>query len=89
MNPQEKIVSASVSYQVSDWVFRQVLESTPQMFPLKTTVTFLAVDQNADLFVPIAPALVPDLPWDLWYPFVASGEWRWSAGGESEALVRG
>ena len=70
-NPQQKIVKASVSFQLSNWVFRQTLNSQQQAFPFKTSVTFLAAPQETDLFVPILPSIIPELPWDVFYPFVA------------------
>ena len=72
-NPQEKIVSAAVSYHTSNWVFRQPLDAQTQQFSVKTTVTFVRLEQAADVFVPILPTLIPELPWDVLYPFVASG----------------
>ena len=70
-NPQYKIVSASMSVQTSTWTFRQPVNTQKQAFPIKTTVTFLAMDQAADQFVPIMPAIIPELPWDVLYPFVS------------------
>lgn len=72
-NPQRKIVAARMWYGTDSWRFRQSLSTTPQRFAFYTTVTFAEFpSEQTGAFVPPTPPILPQLPHDLFYPFVLS-----------------
>ena len=43
--------------------------ATPQLFRIKSTVSFVPISDDPSLVVPPAPRLIPPLPNDIFYPF--------------------
>ena len=70
-NPQNKIVSAAVSYSSRDWTMRLPFEDnvSKQAFALSVTVSFIFRDQELKSYNPPAPPVLFKVPYDVFYPF--------------------
>ena len=81
MNPQPKIVAARVSFGREDVKF--IADSNPttstkeMILVLTTSVSFVhLVNEALEEYVPPAPPLLPEIPYDIFYPFLLSGAQR-------------
>jgi hypothetical protein len=82
LNPQPKIVAARVSFGREDIKF--IAESNPTTsqsktmnLVLTTSVSFVhLVNEALEEYVPPAPPLLPEIPYDIFYPFLLSGAQR-------------
>lgn len=73
-NPQNKIVAASSSVETSNWVWRLPHDSTStQTFQFTVTTTFVYTDKNQLTgYLPPAPPVLFEVPYDVFYPFLSS-----------------
>lgn len=78
LNPQPKIVAARVSFGREDIKFIANANPTGQTSAtmdvvLTTSVTFVHLANEAlEEYVPPAPPLLPEIPYDIFYPFLLS-----------------
>mmetsp|Transcript_36931 Transcript_36931/g.59747 ORF Transcript_36931/g.59747 Transcript_36931/m.59747 type:complete len:641 (-) Transcript_36931:209-2131(-) len=70
--PQPRILGANVQYASTAWAFTSIDRSATQHFFFTITVTFAQVVSGPNYFSAPAPALLPSLPQDLFYPFTQS-----------------
>ncbi len=73
-NPQNKIVAAASSIETSNWVWRLPHDSTlTQTFQFTITTTFVYTDKNQLTgYLPPAPPVLFEVPYDVFYPFLSS-----------------
>ena len=82
LNPQPKIVAARVSFGREDINFiSNGSPATESMnLVLSTSVTFVHLgDEALEEYVPPAPPLLPEIPYDIFYPFLLSDGTRHSS----------
>merc|ERR1712195_113839 len=78
LNPQPKIVAARVSFGREDFKFINNNNPTDTATKktnviLTTSVTFVHLANEAlEEYVPPAPPLLPEIPYDIFYPFLLS-----------------
>ena len=77
LNPQPKIVAARVSFGREDVRFisngNPTASGEKMNLVLSTSVTFVHLgDEALEEYVPPAPPLLPEIPYDIFYPFLLS-----------------
>lgn len=68
-NAQRRVLAAQIIYGTSTWQFTGEDATTPQLFPVFATASFIHVPhEGLEEYVPQAPPLLPKFPNDLLYP---------------------
>ncbi|KAJ3290577.1 Tectonic-1 [Borealophlyctis nickersoniae] len=85
INPQPAILAMRINYVLGRFQYRCTTPldcatvpvppaTTPQQsFRIKTTVSFVEIENRPEMLVPPAPRIVPPLPQDVFYPFKIGG----------------
>jgi hypothetical protein len=90
LNPQSKIIAARVVFGTEDVQFvANSKDATATMdLVLTSSVTFVYLgDEALEEYVPPAPPLLPEIPYDIFYPFLLSAGVSSVASGVSFAVL--